>query len=55
LGEGRKQLQFNISANNALNHITITRFGTTVGSSNYGLATGATNPRTIRAQVRFNF
>src|SRR6202030_1160881 len=34
LGESRRQLQFRLSANNMLNHVVITRFGTTVNSSN---------------------
>jgi hypothetical protein len=55
LGEGRKQLQFNLSATNALNHIVITRFGTQVGSANYGLPTGTSSPRSVQLRMRFNF
>ncbi len=55
LGESRRQLQFRLSANNMLNHVVITRFGTTVNSSNYGLATGVAGMRTVTAQFRFNF
>ena len=39
IGETRRQLQFRLSATNALNHVTITGFGTAVGSSTYDLAT----------------
>jgi hypothetical protein len=55
IGEGRKQLQFNLSANNALNHIVVTRFGTSVNTANYGLAQAATNPRSITLRMRFQF
>ncbi|MGP8247647.1 MAG: carboxypeptidase regulatory-like domain-containing protein [Bryobacteraceae bacterium] len=52
---GRRQLQLRISANNMLNHVQITGFGTTVNSSNYGLATGASSTRTVTLLLRFNF
>ena len=55
IGEGRRQLQFRLSANNMLNHVMITRFGTTVNASNFGLATGVAGMRTVQAQFRFNF
>ena len=55
IGESRRQLQFRLSANNMLNHVMITRFGTTVNSSNFGLATGVAGMRTVQAQFRFNF
>jgi trimeric autotransporter adhesin len=55
-GEGRKQLQFRLTANNALNHLVITRFGTTVGNANYGLPTGTgAQPRSVVLNLRFNF
>ena len=54
-GDSRRQLQLRLSANNALNHIVITRFGTTVGSSTYGLATAASGTRTVTLMMRFNF
>ena len=37
-GETRRQLQLRLSATNALNHVAITSFGTTVNSATYGLA-----------------
>jgi hypothetical protein len=55
LGESRRTLQFRLSANNAMNHIMITRFGTTVNASNYDLATGASATRTVQALFRFSF
>ena len=52
IGE-RKNLEFNVSATNLLNHVNITGFGTVVNSLNYGLATAAGQMRTISATVRF--
>jgi hypothetical protein len=52
---GRRQLQLRLSANNMLNHVQITGFGTTVNSNNYGLATGASSTRTVTLLLRFNF
>src|SRR6185295_4668753 len=49
----RKNLEFNVSATNLLNHVNISGFGTVVNSLNYGLATGAAGMRTISATVRF--
>jgi hypothetical protein len=54
-GETRKNLQLRLSANNALNHIQITNFGTTVGSSTFGLPTLATGTRTVTLMLRFSF
>jgi hypothetical protein len=55
IGESRRQLQFRLSATNALNHVTITGFGTGVGSSTYDLATSASATRTVTALFRFSF
>lgn len=55
IGETRRQLQFRLSATNALNHVTITGFGTAVGSSTYDLATAASATRTVTAMFRFSF
>jgi hypothetical protein len=54
-GESRKNLQMRLSANNALNHVQITRFGTTVDSSTFGLPTGASGTRTVTLMLRFSF
>jgi hypothetical protein len=54
-GETRKNLQVRLSANNALNHVQITGFGTTVGSSTFGLPTGASGTRTVSLLMRFSF
>jgi len=54
-GEGRRQLQLRISANNVLNHVQITSFGTTLNSSTFGLATGASATRNVTLTLRFNF
>jgi hypothetical protein len=54
-GESRKQLQLRLSANNVLNHVQITGFGTTIGSSTFGLATSASQTRTVSLNLRFSF
>ncbi len=54
-GEGRKQLQFRLTANNPLNHVYITGFGTSYGSKTYDLATAASGTRTVTAMFRFSF
>ena len=55
LGESRRQLQFRLSTTNALNHVVVTSFGTTVNSSTYGLATAASATRTVQLLMRFSF
>jgi hypothetical protein len=54
-GDTRRQLQFRLSATNALNHVVITGIGTTVNSTTYGLATAASQTRVVTASLRFNF
>ncbi len=54
-GDTRRQLQFRLSANNALNHVVINNIGTTVNSSMYGLPTGASATRTVTLLLRFSF
>jgi hypothetical protein len=54
-GDTRRTLQLRLSANNALNHVSITGFGTTVNASNYGLPTAASATRTVTLLLRFSF
>ncbi len=54
-GETRRTLQLRLSANNALNHVVITGFGTTVNSATYGLPTSASATRTVTLLLRFSF
>jgi hypothetical protein len=54
-GDTRRQLQLRLSATNALNHVAITSFGTTVNSATYGLPTAATATRTVQLLLRFSF
>jgi trimeric autotransporter adhesin len=54
-GDTRRQLQLRLSATNALNHVAITSFGTTVNSATYGLPTAATATRTVQLLMRFSF
>ncbi|MGA7241511.1 MAG: hypothetical protein WBY44_37860, partial [Bryobacteraceae bacterium] len=52
---GRQTLQLRLSATNAMNHVQITSFGTTVNSATYGLATAASATRTVTLTLRYNF
>jgi hypothetical protein len=54
LGE-RRSIDLQFQAQNVLNHVTITNWGTVVGSNNYGLATGAAQMRQMTAVLRFRF
>jgi hypothetical protein len=54
LGE-RRSVDLQFQAQNLLNHVTITSWGTVLGSTNYGLATGAAQMRKITANLRFRF
>jgi hypothetical protein len=54
-GDTRRTLQLRLSANNALNHVEITSFGTTVNASNYGLPTAASATRTVTLLLRLSF
>jgi trimeric autotransporter adhesin len=54
-GDTRRQLQFRLSATNALNHVVITNIGTTVNSNMYGLPTGASATRAVTLLLRFSF
>jgi len=54
LGE-RRSVDLQFQAQNVLNHVTITGWGTVVGSTNYGLAASAAAMRKLTASVRFRF
>jgi hypothetical protein len=54
-GDSRRQLQLRLSATNVLNHVSITSFGTTVNSANYGLPSAASSTRTVQLLMRFSF
>jgi hypothetical protein len=54
-GDTRRTLQLRLSANNALNHVTITNIGTTVNSATYGLPVAASATRTATLMLRLNF
>jgi len=54
-GESRKNLQVRLSATNALNHVQITGFGTTFGTSTFGLTTSASATRSVSLLMRFSF
>jgi hypothetical protein len=55
LGESRRQIQLRLSAGNALNHVVITGYGTTINASTYGLPTSASGTRTVNLFLRFTF
>jgi trimeric autotransporter adhesin len=55
LGDTRRTVQLRLSANNALNHVTIRNIGTTVNSATYGLPTAASATRSATLVLRFSF
>ena len=54
-GDSRRNLAFNLRANNVFNHVIVTSVGTTVNSANYGLPTAASATRTVSLNLRFSF
>ena len=55
IGDTRRQIQVRLTANNAMNHVSITNIGTTVNAANYGLPTAAGATRTVMLTMRVNF
>ncbi|SPE33654.1 conserved hypothetical protein [Candidatus Sulfopaludibacter sp. SbA6] len=51
----RRSADLQFQAQNLLNRVTITNWGTVLGSSTYGLATGAAGMRKITINLRFRF
>jgi hypothetical protein len=51
----RSSIELRMEANNVLNRVTITGFGTTVGSSTFGVASSAAAMRKMTASLRFRF
>jgi hypothetical protein len=51
----RRSLDIRLSANNVLNHVNITSWGTVVNSTNYGLASAAGAMRTLSLSLRVRF
>jgi hypothetical protein len=54
LGE-RRSVDLQFQAQNVLNRVTVTSWGTVLGSSNYGLASGAAAMRKLTINLRFRF
>jgi hypothetical protein len=54
LGE-RRSVDLQLQSQNLLNHVTITGWGTVLGSSTYGLASNAAPMRKMTAMLRFRF
>jgi hypothetical protein len=54
IGE-RRSIDLQFQAQNVLNRVTITNWGTVMGSSTYGLATGAAGMRKLTINLRFRF
>ena len=54
MGE-RRSADLRLEAQNLLNHVTITNWGTVLGSANYGLATSAAAMRKVTLNLRFRF
>jgi trimeric autotransporter adhesin len=51
----RTNLNLNVSANNALNHVTFTSWNTTTGSAQFGLPVAANSMRSIQTTIRWSF
>jgi len=51
----RRSIEFRVDSNNVGNFVNISRFGTTVNSSIYGVATTARSMRTMSASLRLRF
>ena len=51
----RLNLDLRFDSTNALNHVQVTGFGTTVNSTMYGLATAASATRNVSLLLRLNF
>ncbi len=51
----RRSVDLQLQAQNILNKVTITNWGTTLGSANYGLATSASGMRKMTVSLRFRF
>ena len=51
----RRSIDLQIQAQNILNHVTITNWGTVLGASNFDLATNAAAMRKITFTLRFRF
>jgi hypothetical protein len=51
----RRSADLQLQAQNILNHVTITSWGTVLGSANFGLATNAAAMRKITINLRFRF
>jgi outer membrane receptor protein involved in Fe transport len=54
LGE-RRNIDLQVQAQNVLNRVTITSWGTVLSSSNYGLAAAAAGMRKLTMNLRFRF
>lgn len=54
-GDTRRRLEFRAEANNVLNQVNYTNFGTVVNSVNYGLPTAVSAMRTMDIVMRFRF
>ena len=51
----RRSADLQVQAQNLLNRVTITNWGTVLGSSTYGLASSAAAMRKITVELRFRF
>jgi hypothetical protein len=51
----RHSIDFQLQSTNMLNHVTITSWGTVLGSTTYGLASNAAAMRKVTFQLRFRF
>jgi len=54
LGE-RRRMTFSINANNALNTVVVTGWGTTLNTNTWGQPTAVSQMRSVTSSLRFNF
>ncbi len=56
LGESaRRRLELRLEAQNVLNHVNLTSYGTVVNAANYGQPTAAAQMRSVQIVARFRF
>jgi len=51
----RRRLEARVDANNVLNHVNISNYGTVVNSITYGLPTSAGGMRSLTVSLRLRF
>ncbi|MEK7406763.1 MAG: hypothetical protein AAB225_16935 [Acidobacteriota bacterium] len=55
LDDSRRSVELRLESSNTLNTMNVTRIGTTINASNYGLPLGTGAMRTMQASLRLRF